>query len=518
VLFPPDDVKVIADAKIAADLKAAIDAGNAAVAQAKAEAEVKAKEAAVIKAKAGAEVKAKEVVKAKASKAAAHEELERTVAVAVQRRIEANTIRSKLEKQDSDHFRETSFQKHLHNCGERGVSSKRLSELKQVLPRLRAECDEAQATCAQLEATCALAQRELNSAKAISDHATSKFSEIESAADRAQAALQTAEKNLASCKLAEDHFCRAAVNRKRIGIAALFVITAAIISRVLHIFDFDSFSLPANIAASAVFVTAVYFAVWGLVSSFRTTEDTSGLQNRRVAAAGVVSKAARVLEAAQSKRRVEYKALELAREKTKAANEVVAKINISLDKESKIRDSKQKSLVDGVAEEKQLQRAFDGEEAIFNKVFSENRQKQRATAQHADESAAEAYKIAAAAWSSVETMDDFGTKREREPETQPTFEIFFKQKMMEEEQRLKEKKEEEGEDDSFSLFGDSPKSPTHSPSIPAPAARSSSPGPGWKLLGALAAPYIEGFRRKNWPTEEEKKKDAHDKMYPMPND
>lgn len=106
-------------------------------------------------------------------------------------------------------------------------------------------------------------------------------------------------------------------------------------------------------------------------------------------------------------------------------------------------------------------------------------------------------------------------KREREPETQPTFEIFFKQKMMEEEQRLKE---EEGEEVSFSLFGDSPKSSTHSPPVPATPATSSSPGPGWKLLGALAAPFIEGFRRKNWPTKEEKEKDAHDKMYPMPND
>ena len=92
-------------------------------------------------------------------------------------------------------------------------------------------------------------------------------------------------------------------------------------------------------------------------------------------------------------------------------------------------------------------------------------------------------------------------KRKLEPETQPTFEIFFKEEMMEEEQRLRQPKKV-------------PKTSTHSPEkrnkSPASPARSSSPGAGWKLFGALAAPFIEGFRRKHWPTQKERDEDAYD--------
>jgi hypothetical protein len=258
-----------------------------------------------------------------------------------------------------------------------------------------------------------------------------------------------------------------------------------------------------------VFVAAVYFAVWGLVSSFRTTEDLSGLQNCTLAAAGAVSKAASVLDVARSKRRVEYQALELTGEKTKAANEVVAKMNLSLDKESKNRDSKHKSLLDGVAEEKEHQkllhqRTFDEEKAFFNKGFAEKLEKHRANAQHADEAAAEAYKIAFASWSSVEKwFEEFGMETEEQRAKQPTFEIFFKQQMMKERQRLREPKKKVPE-----LLNQSP----------APAARSPSPSAGWKLLGLLATPFIHAVRRKHWPTQEERDQDAHDERYPKPED
>jgi len=410
------------------------------------------------------------------AKTAAHAEIERKVQVAVQRKIEANSIHSKLDNLSKGHFTKMSIKEYLdaQHLDDDGWFEK-LSELRSLLPKRRAEYEEASTACTQLEAKYELAQSKHEEARAISDNAKHQHRKTSAANDNALALLQSAQKDLAKCQLVEDDFSRAVRNRKLLGLAALMLVVAGVVNENIiitskkswsfipsacieilitrfHIDDFSWFFRP---AASAMFILASTCAFWGLLSAFHMAKDSSDFKNRRLAAADVVNQAAATRDSLEREARGDKAALTLAEGKTESASQGVSMSKLNLDKGSKNKDDKHTSLTACETQLRQHQLHFDREERKYNKQIAEDerlhnesfaskRDKSLGEARDADDAASGAYEVASASWTSFAAADDEGTstKTKQQPAATGNFETFFKQKLLEEERRRKERERE----------------------------------------------------------------------------
>lgn len=390
VVFPPAEVQAFADTKIATEVKAEVDAGNAAVgagdveggfwnkavrhvgnaavavfnataeelaAKAKAEAEGKAKADVEAKAKADTEAKAKADAKAKAAadalkaaadsaaisegyssaedkkvkeaaaakraadlkaladaKTAAQAELERKVHEAVQRQIESNSIRSKINDLSKSHFKKMDIKEYLiaQHLNDDGWFEK-LMQIRSLLPERRAEYEAANNACTKLEAEHTLAQAKHDEMKSISDSLKSQFDKASFADCDAVILLRNAQKDLSKCQSAEKQFNSAVSTRKCLGIAALILVATAFIVEnfiaasnksvsfmpsasieiLIASFHIDEFYLRFfRLAASAVFILAFTLVFWGLLPAFRTAKGSSDFTSLMLTAAAAVDKAA----------------------------------------------------------------------------------------------------------------------------------------------------------------------------------------------------------------------------------
>jgi hypothetical protein len=484
VLFPPDEVKVFADAKKAADngiiaavVKAAVDAGNAAVAQAKAEAEVKAKEAAVIKAKTDAEVKAKEAaankvkaeaeIKAKeaAAKAKAEAEVKAKEAAANKAKAEAEVkakeaaakkAKAKAEFKAAVLNAQSEERPLITRAAELQIAATAAAKQKDsIIAKLSKSCfecksfDEAHDTSIsymrkelrEVEEKTEAARLELSSAPSRRAAAKEKFEAATHMLHKTEEPLRQARAVHDEVELAATKVNEAVRFRRQLGVAALCI--GLFVCMIASIFVYVYRVAPSEFFSpyvSAPLILLCTCAFWGLLSA------NSSEFNERISATSNAVREAEVL----IKQREKEHALE--NEQYFAHLREFEAVEASCSATQKVMDAcivNHQRLNAKIAETEELERKYNEgmveKERLFNESIVRKRQQAVLDAEAADAQAAAAYQIALNAFIARIPVAQFGDEASegKDEAIRQEFHRLMATRIQEEEEILARRIEEE---------------------------------------------------------------------------
>jgi hypothetical protein len=407
VVFPPDEVKVFADAKIAAAEKAEaeVKAKEAAANKAKAAAEVRAKEAAVARAKAKAEVEAKE---AAANKAKAEAEFQAAVlkaeveeqkkgwpltTSAAKLRIAATAAAQQkhaiLAKLSESRFKCKSFDE--FQCSEYeengvGVIRVPISCMREELRKVEEETEAARLELSSAPSRCAAAKEKFEAA-------THLWNKSEKPLRKARAVHEEATLAAKNVNEAADEAVRF---RFRLGIAATGIVLFLFIIAVVLVYVYrvapSEFLSP---YVSAPLILLCTCAFWGLLSG-----NSSQMKKSISATSNAVRRAEYEMKELEKENALENKRYREHREVFKAVE-----ASCSATKWQKVLDeciAKHQSLSAEIAQALELERKYDEgmpeRERRFNESIAKQRQQAVLDAEAADARAAAAYQVALSAF------------------------------------------------------------------------------------------------------------------------
>ena len=406
MVFPPDEVKVFADAKIAADKVIA----DAAVAQAKkVEAEVKANEAAANKAKAEAEARAAEVIAKEAAVAAkAKAEVEAKDAAANKAKAEAEFKAAVLKAEAEERPLMTSAtklqiaataaaqQKHAilaklsKSCFEcksfdevqrsENKDHRPISDLRTELKEVEKKQEAAQLELPSAPSRCAAAKERFEAAT----HMWNKSKEPLRKAREVHKEATLAAKNVKEAADKAVHF------RLRLGIAATCIVLFLFIIAVVVVYVYrpspSEFLSP---YVSAPLILLCTCAFWGLRSA-----NSSQFKESISATSYAVRRAEYEMEELEKENSLENKRYWEHRKLFDAVEASCSATQKVLDECT----AKHQSLSAKIAQATELKRKYDEgmaeRERLFNESIAQKRQQAVLDAEAADARAATAYQVA----------------------------------------------------------------------------------------------------------------------------